>query len=303
MAVYKVTVDEAVTTLGVTEAVTILSEQVTGVQGATGLTGATGATGSSGVVGVDSGELTNTGTSTSAQLGLATAGTAGTYTKVTTDTFGRVTTGTTLVAGDIPTISATQVTGTATTIATLQNKLMQSNTFLETVPRVFVNVASSGATPNGRAVLTYFTPEQTLSISSLTIATTTGGTDTGGTTVRRMGIYTFSGSAHTLVARTASDATIGNASNTVFTRSLDTTGGYPSSYTLTAGTTYAFAVIFYNTGGTFASPTIFVSGTGQGTLRALTPVETSFQSSQTDLPATTSSFTNGNGFMVYGRLS
>jgi hypothetical protein len=60
---------------------------------------------------VDSGELTNTGTSTAAQLGLATAGTAGTYTKVTTDTFGRVTTGTTLILGDLP--SGVALTGSA----------------------------------------------------------------------------------------------------------------------------------------------------------------------------------------------
>lgn len=44
MAVYKVTVDEAVTTLGVTEDVTILSEQVTGIQGPTGQGLATGGT-------------------------------------------------------------------------------------------------------------------------------------------------------------------------------------------------------------------------------------------------------------------
>jgi hypothetical protein len=38
-------------------------------------------------------------------LSLATAGTAGTYTKVTTDAYGRVTSGTTLSAGDIPSLS------------------------------------------------------------------------------------------------------------------------------------------------------------------------------------------------------
>jgi hypothetical protein len=48
---------------------------------------------------------------------LATAGTAGTYTKVTTDTFGRVTTGTTLVAGDIPNITESQVTNLVTDLA------------------------------------------------------------------------------------------------------------------------------------------------------------------------------------------
>ena len=74
----------------------------TGDTGPKGDTGATGDTGASGVVGVDAGELTNTGTSTAAQLGLSNAGTAGTYTKVTTDQFGRVTSGTTLLLSDLP---------------------------------------------------------------------------------------------------------------------------------------------------------------------------------------------------------
>ena len=75
-----------------------------------GDTGNDGAQGSSGVIGVDSGELTNTGTSSAAQLGLATVGTSGTYTKVTTDSFGRISSGTTLTASDIPSLDADKIT-------------------------------------------------------------------------------------------------------------------------------------------------------------------------------------------------
>jgi len=75
-----------------------------------GDTGNDGAQGSSGIIGVDSGELTNTGTSSAAQLGLATVGTSGTYTKVTTDSFGRVSSGTTLSASDIPSLDADKIT-------------------------------------------------------------------------------------------------------------------------------------------------------------------------------------------------
>jgi hypothetical protein len=96
------------TTITVVEEDVVIEVATSGLQGIQG---------PSGVVGVDAGELTNTGTSTSAQLGLATAGTAGTYTKVTTDSFGRVSSGTTLSASDVPNIAKTQVTGTAVTLA------------------------------------------------------------------------------------------------------------------------------------------------------------------------------------------
>jgi hypothetical protein len=90
--------------------------------GAKGDTGASGPQGLSGVVNVNSGELTNSGSSTSAQLGLASAGTAGTYTKVTTDSKGRVSSGTTLSAGDIPNIAQSQVTNLSTTFSAKQSK-------------------------------------------------------------------------------------------------------------------------------------------------------------------------------------
>lgn len=138
-----ITTTDDVTSITITETPAIISEQVAGIQGAKGDTGATGATGPtgatgatgakgdkgdtgatgpkgdtgatgaqgpSGVIGVDAGELTNTGTSTAAQLGLASVGTAGTYTKVTTDAFGRVSSGTTLSATDIPNLDAAKIT-------------------------------------------------------------------------------------------------------------------------------------------------------------------------------------------------
>ena len=406
-----------------------------GDKGDTGDTGATGAQGPSGVIGVDVGELTNTGTSTSAQLGLADAGTAGTYTKVTTDQFGRVTAGTTLSASDIPTITsgqvsglaasattdttnasyissgtlsnsrlsgvaltaggntftggkqtlpaattsyaslnipsigpstvtspatgdvwlagtstmslnfrdtsatriiawndgsnlgtgavsstnildgtivngdinasaaiaATKISGTAYTYTDSRTQNFQTTSFVETIPRIFVSSANSMV--NGQVRFSHFTPMTTTTITQIAIATTTAGTDTGGTTVRRLGLYTVSGTTYTLVARIDSDSTIGNSANTVYTRSLSTTGGYPSSYTLTAGTTYAIGAIMYNTGGTFASPSFFAVGGGNGTIQALSPIMTSSLSTQTDLPTSTSSTTAGTGVLLYARFS
>lgn len=69
-----------------------------------------------------SGDATGSGT-TSIALTLANTGTAGTYTKVTTDAKGRVTSGTTLTAGDIPTLTADKISDFDTQVRT--NRLDQ----------------------------------------------------------------------------------------------------------------------------------------------------------------------------------
>lgn len=64
-----------------------------------------------------SGDVTGSGT-TAITATLANAGTAGTYTKVTTDAKGRVTSGTTLGAGDIPTLTAAKISDFDTQVRT-----------------------------------------------------------------------------------------------------------------------------------------------------------------------------------------
>jgi len=138
---YQLTVTDTTTVLAVTESPVLITEQVTGVQG---IKGDTGATGASGVIQVDAGELTNTGTTSAAQLGLATAGTAGEYTKVTTDSFGRITSGTTLSAADVPTLNQ-NTTGNATT-ATTASAVPASGITGTTLP---ANVVTSSLTTVG----------------------------------------------------------------------------------------------------------------------------------------------------------
>jgi hypothetical protein len=63
----------------------------------------------------------------------------------------------------------------------------------------------------------------------------------------RMGLFTFNETTATLVARTASDTTLFTQTRTVYTRSFDSSGGFPATYTLTAGTRYGVGVIAVGT--------------------------------------------------------
>ena len=101
-------------------------------------------------------------------------------------------------------------------------------------------------------------------------------------TLIRFGIYTRSGTTFTLVARTASDTTIFNATQTKFTRALDTTGGYPATYTMTRGTEYFISVIQVAT-----TPATMLAATAResSAANAATGGQHYTQNSQTDLVA------------------
>jgi len=229
---------------------------------------------------------------------LVAVGTAGTYTKVTTDSKGRVTSGTTLSASDIPALDATKITNTAYTFANkVTDEYRLANT-LDTIPRV--SVSTTRSLQNGVIYTVLFTPLTDFTVSNLSSYCTTGGTDTGGTSVRRMGLFTVSGTTHTLVARTASDATLWNTASTNYTRALSATGGFPTSYTLTAGTTYAFGCFAYNTGGTFGIAQIASGVTFTNTYQ---PYMCFNLNSQTDLPTAATSFSLAINSLIFGRFS
>ncbi|NBU31536.1 MAG: hypothetical protein EBS41_08585, partial [Actinobacteria bacterium] len=71
-----------------------------------------------------------------------------------------------------------------------------------------------------------------------------------------------------------------------YTKALDTTGGFPSTYALTPGTTYGVGALCYNTGGTFNAPTIVAIGTGQSSGGLLPRLQVS-ASGQTDMTSST----------------
>jgi len=143
-----------------------------------------------------------------------------------------------------------------------------------------------------------------LTVSNLTFVT--AGTATASLTLARFGLYTVSETISsattatspvcTLVARTASDTTIGNTTNTIYTRAFATAGGYPSSYALVGGTRYAAAILMVGTTvGAWQASTI-----STGTPMRLPPMVGGVMSSQTDLVSIT---VNNGSFLPWGRIS
>jgi hypothetical protein len=116
-----------------------------------------------------------------------------------------------------------------------------------------------------------------------------------------MGLYTWDDSANTgtLVARTANDTALFAVQTTSYAKSFDTTGGYPASYSLVAGTKYAIGFIVVGT----TPPTI--SGiTANNAIIILPPVISRALNTQTDLPtAANTPFPNNAGAMYFGRLT
>jgi hypothetical protein len=144
----------------------------------------------------------------------------------------------------------------------------------------------SGTMATGVAYFTFFTPRWDLTVDQITVSS--AGTASTGLTSARLGLYTFSGGTATLVARTAVDSTLFGTSNTAYIRSFDTTGGFPSTYSLVAGTRYALGVIVVG-----SSPgTVYTAfNLIPSTLSALEPRMTAAVTGQSDLPTTASSFT------------
>lgn len=203
-------------------------------------------------------------------------------------------------------MAATKLTGTLADARLSSNVLLasalaarhhQTTSFIDAVDRNFLTTA---VPPVSNAVYwTFFTPAYTLTITQIAFACTTAAS---GVTLCRYGLYTADAAGNaTLVARTASDATIFNASNSVFTRSLDgSTGGYPASYTLTAGTRYAVAICIAasNTGAVSAA-------SSPGVIAALSPRVQGVRTGANDiLTSQGSGQYNGTvGHIYYARLS
>jgi hypothetical protein len=151
-------------------------------------------------------------------------------------------------------------------------------------------------TSSGRVYFSMFTPVKNLTIGTASFYCTTTPTTT---TTARMGLYTWSDATGTatLVARTANDATLFGTAAVVQSRAFDTTGGFPATYTLTAGSSYAFGMIFVGTG----NPTVGALTITNTALSGLTPRTSAQRASQSDL--VTLGSLSDTALRIWGRFS
>jgi hypothetical protein len=262
--------------LTVTEDVNQVVVSSVGVQGPAGATGAKGDTGDqgpSGVIAVTA-PITNSGTSTSANIGVSAGSTSTAGVLQLTDSTSSTSTTTAATPNAVKT--AYDLANSAIPKDAWDWLFSQSSTAIDTVPRLTVQAGNQAAI-NGSIFFMPIVPIRDFTVSNLSINCISGKTDVSGTTVRKLGIYTLSGTTMTLVASTANDSTIGTANATVYTRSLT------ASYSVTAGTTYYIALICYNTGGTFNAPTFSCTSIGSSSLAAVLPRLAFRRGSQTDL--------------------
>jgi len=163
-----------------------------------------------------------------------------------------------------------------------------------TVPRFLIGTSQSAISQ--AVYYSRIIPHKTIAVSNIAFVC---GANTTSITLVRFGIYTRSGSTMTLVARTASDTTIFATASTKYTRALDTTGGYPATYTMTAGAEYYIAVLQISS----SSVALMAATARQNGANIATPAQSYSQTNQTDLPTSsipTASQTVGG---VYAEVS
>lgn len=176
--------------------------------------------------------------------------------------------------------------------------LHNSTTTLDVPNRELVNGTTSLST--NITYFSFFTPTEDMTVSNISFSS--GSTVASGVTLCRFGLYTFNEgtTTATLVARTNNDASRFTVGNTIYTGALDSTGGYPTSYTLTAGNRYAVAVVIVAS----SNPTLasVAGGSASTAILAASPRMAGFASATSDLPTTRTSF-SGITHRYWSRLS
>jgi hypothetical protein len=168
------------------------------------------------------------------------------------------------------------------TVASLLPHLGGATSAADVYPRTEVTGGTITIT-NGNVIVVFFTPLQTITVSQITMVSGTS-TAASGLTFAQMGLYTYDETTATLVARCASDTTLFTTINTAYTRSFNTTGGFPATYTLQAGVRYGVAILLTGT----TMPVLAGKGVPAGVL-GLTPRTASTINGQSSLPASSTS--------------
>lgn len=148
---------------------------------------------------------------------------------------------------------------------------------------------------SGDVAFTFFTPAYNATVT--TVRTATASPAAASLTAAKLGLYTVSGNDLTLVARTANDTTLFTSTFTQYTRTFDTTGGFPASYNLVKGQRYAMAIFVAGT----TMPQLYGNGFTMSVLNTLSPRLTAVATGQTDLPATFTA-SSGLNFAYWGRF-
>ena len=214
----------------------------------------------------------------------------------------------------IASVAATKLTGTladarlsssVTVNSNLRWAMQASGNAIDWLPRGHGVIGNAGAF-SGSLNLAFFTAPTNSTVTTITFVS--GGTATASLTLCKFALFTVSETITdgttltsptiTMVAQTASDTTIGNVSNTIYSRVFSTAGGYPSSYSLIAGTRYAVGFLLVGTtAGTWQAGTL-----STGAFMRLPPMAAGNVTSLSDMPTSATTVSLGS-YMLYGRIS
>ena len=257
------------------------------------------------------GNVTNAGAigSTSGQIVVTTASgvltTAATI-AAATQVSGLATVATSGLASDLSgTLADARLSGNVTRNENLRWAMQASSNAIDWLPRGHGVIGGAGAS-SGLLNLAFFTAPTNSTVTTITFVS--AGTATASLTLCKFALFTVSETITdgttltsptiTMVAQTASDTNIGNVSNTIYSRVFSTAGGYPSSYSLIAGTRYAVGFLLVGTtAGTWQAGTV-----STGAFMRLPPMAAGNVSSLTDMPTSATTVSSGS-YMLYGRIS
>ena len=118
----------------------------------------------------------------------------------------------------------------------------------------------------------------------------------------QVGLYTVDSSDNaTLVAEIANDTTLFTALDTAYTRSFDTSNGYPATYDLVAGQRYALGLLIRTDVGVMPG-IVSSTASANSAVSTIAPRITGQVSGQLSLPTSRTSYSASN-IMFWGRFS